>query len=416
MKQEVSSPVKSVAAKRLRYGRAVSRFRGFDDFKAESFPSVPSVDEDQNDDEKMLDVAAESTTYDDHTTEDLRRLEISSPSQAENRGKKRTQAESAIDNLLPAAATMKRRRIESGKDKVISSVEENSQIHQEARHPRKRIFRKTAIPKEIDGDDELEAASRRAEQRTTEEERTEPLAAEEVLAIRNGVKIEEIAVRELKKHSGQREDDGWDPRWNGRKNFKKFKRRGEGPQPMRGHRVTIRLEESRNKNPLLGSIRHGGTSVDITTSVGSKDGNTYNSEGNDDSQFVRRGYRSNKNDTVSLRTLADLSDGEFSDHETGDITMDLEVLPAKYRQKVDGISQSQNLEQSGESVIRRTQLSGTVTKKRSATGKPASGQSPPLKKITSSSNTIRSSRFGNDDAGSGGSEDELRFRGRRKRG
>src|ERR1700760_2613249 len=95
---------------------AVSRFRGFDDFEAESFPGIHPVEEDQNDDESLVDNAAESLEYDNQTTEDLRRLEIISPSLAENRGKKRTQVESAIDTLLPAAATMKRRRIESSKD------------------------------------------------------------------------------------------------------------------------------------------------------------------------------------------------------------------------------------------------------------------------------------------------------------
>jgi hypothetical protein len=56
---------------------------------------------------------------------------------------------------------------------------------------------------------------------------------------------------------------------------------------------------------------------------------------------VRRSYKSSNNDTTGLRALADLSDGEFSDHETGDITMGLDVLRVKYRSKVGGISQSQ---------------------------------------------------------------------------
>jgi hypothetical protein len=418
IKEEEHSPAKSMASKRLRYGRAVSRFTGFDNFNAESYPSISSFPEERHDndgDEKMEDVAAESTVYENQTTENLRLLEIASPLRSEGRGGKRPRVESAIDSLLPAAATMKRRRIASGKDDEVGSAEADTQVLQEIKQPRKRIFRKTAIPKDIDGDDELEAASRRAEERTAEEERIEPLTSGEIYDIQHGIEVKEAALIEPKKLSRIGEDPRWDPRWNGRKNFKLFKKRGEGVRPLRGHRVTVRLEEAPIKNPLLGSVRHGGSDNTVRRNPRSIDNNAYDSDGNDDSQFKRRGGRSNSNDTAGISTLAELSDSEFSDHDIRDITMDLDNFPAQYRRKAERSAQSQVGEHPEESISRKTQISVNSGKKRSAAGRSASGRTPPSKRLATSSNVTRSSRFGNDDAGSGGSEDELRFKGRRRR-
>ena len=44
----------------------------------------------------------------------------------------------------------------------------------------------------------------------------------------------------------------WDERWNGRKNFKKFRRKGEVNQPRRGHSVIVPLEEMKRKDYGIG--------------------------------------------------------------------------------------------------------------------------------------------------------------------
>jgi nibrin len=407
--KENVSPAKAMASKRMRYGRAVSRFRGFDDFSVDSLPSVPAVSEDPVDDE-MPDAGAEPIDSEDQTAQDIQRLEIGSQA----RGKKRTQNESSIDNLLPAAASMKRRRVENG-GKV--NPRPATRPLPEATQPRKRIFKKTAIQQQdFDVEDDLEEAERRNEERAEQDDRVEPLTAEEIAEVQELLQFEEMAVQPSRKAAqrNQRDSDRWDPRWNGRKNFKKFRKQGGRPQPLRGMKATIRLEEARKKDILLGSVPWGNP---VNNDESGKVGRTYDSDGNDDSQFRRSNRTGNNRDGAPMRRLADISDSEFSDHDTGDISMDLDVLPARHRRR-----QTQNQSQQSELLASQSTLtSGTsratgpaASRKRPAS-KTSSGRSPPpAKRIATAANSVRSSRVLDDD-GSGDSEDEFRFKSRRKR-
>jgi nibrin len=401
-KKEDVSPAKTIASKRMRYSRAVSRFKGFDDFSMDSIPTVPAVPENSID-EEMPDADVEPAATEDQATHDMERLEIG----IDARGKKRTRNESSMDNLLPAAATMKRRRVQNRDDVDSRPVAKSIP---EVKQPRKQIFKKTAIPKEFDADDELEEADRRNEERIEEDERVEPLTGEEIIEIQEGIQIEEMDVRPSRKGVAQQNGSDasrWDPRWNGRKNFKKFRKHGAGPQPLRGPRSRIRLEEARQKDILLGAVRWAGTGQDNE----SDNGITYDSDGNDDSQFRRKNKAGKSRDSQEMRRLADLSDSEFSDHDTGDISMDLDTLPIRHRRQTQNQSQPEDISQS---TLTSTSRAGPASKKRPVS-KISSGRSPPAKRVAVSANASRSSRLVNDD-GSGDSEDEFRFKSRRKRG
>jgi hypothetical protein len=51
----------------------------------------------------------------------------------------------------------------------------------------------------------------------------------------------------------QAKSDRWDPAWNGRKNFKRFRRRG-AEQGVATHKVIVQLEETPKTNSFSGSV------------------------------------------------------------------------------------------------------------------------------------------------------------------
>ena len=54
----------------------------------------------------------------------------------------------------------------------------------------------------------------------------------------------------------QAKSDRWDPAWNGRKNFKKFRRRG-AEQGVASHKVIVQLEEAPQANSFSGAFYLG---------------------------------------------------------------------------------------------------------------------------------------------------------------
>jgi Second BRCT domain on Nijmegen syndrome breakage protein len=412
MKKEESSPVKTLSTKRLKYGKAISRFKGFDDFNDDSFPTASSVSQDQRD-VMTANANAGQEENEDGLNESLQHVD------SMNRGKKRSLQQSAIDSLLPAAAAMKRRRIELGLDQQSASMSNESQPIVEAKPEKKRIFKRTLVPKEMTGDAEFEKATREAEKKAEEEERKQPLTSEEVEEIRHGIQIESMPFRTLQKPVQEVRDSRWDPRWNGRRNYKKFKKRGEGAQPLRGPRVTVRLQEARKHETALGATRWANASNGARNTVtGSTAREEYDSDGNDDSQFRRSDQRTSIYTSNHSFRVDNMSESEFSDLDTADISVDLEVLPARLRRKGDDDSHSQaGVQPSIQSTTTRRPIAPAPSGiKRPAAGKTSTARSPPAKKAASSANVSRTSKFGGEDVDTEGSEDELRFRGRRKRG
>jgi hypothetical protein len=149
--------------------------------------------------------------------------------------------EDGMSSLLPGANAMKRRRAEMGSQ----GYEEPKITYETARKPKRQKV------------DVLEAARRHRE----EEEATDRKPEEEAFiqaAIEN-MTIEEmkglVVVEELevplrgRRTPPSKETERWDARWNGRKNFKKFRRKGDAPVPrMRIQKVIVPLEEVKRKD------------------------------------------------------------------------------------------------------------------------------------------------------------------------
>ncbi len=170
--------------------------------------------------------------------------------------------EEMMDNLLPAATAMKRRRIEEAESSQRNGVsrEPSSETSQKktkkekTRQPPREVNIKDAIRERREKEEKEEAARRDEE---NPRDGLDDMGIEEMkrLAV-----VEPMNVREGSGPKRRGEHDGptdsrWDERWNGRKNFKKFRRPGEGTQARRGQSVIVPLEEVKGKDYGIGE-RH----------------------------------------------------------------------------------------------------------------------------------------------------------------
>lgn len=134
-----------------------------------------------------------------------------------------------MDDIAPTAAAAKRRRIAMGEDPLIR--EETPDTMDVETQP-KKAEKPKKIKKEIDVLEVARKSREEAEARArAEQEDLNKLPEDIDLAeIRKLAIVEEMTVRVPPGARSREQDiaDGrWDPKWNGRKNFKKFRTRGE---------------------------------------------------------------------------------------------------------------------------------------------------------------------------------------------
>ena len=174
--------------------------------------------------------------------------------------------EDALDALFPAAAAMKRRRLEdeaTGRNQPSLSQTAKDLAASQTAAPKA----KTKKPvKELDV---RTAAKIRAEaidaQREGGEKPEDKMTAEEIAAFRPEIEMAAMSLRERPGTTTAADDDGMDPRWIGRKNFKKFKKSRPGAASgtedgatdsfvvnNRARKVIVTLEEVKRKTYGLG--------------------------------------------------------------------------------------------------------------------------------------------------------------------
>ncbi|KAK3322030.1 hypothetical protein B0H66DRAFT_186552 [Apodospora peruviana] len=177
-----------------------------------------------------------------------------------------------MDTLAPTAAAAKRRRIESGQAPVPpppepDAMDEDEEIPESAAAKTGKTQTskgRTKKPVKVE-EDILELARQRRE----EAEARAAAERRELTALPDGDDIDYAAIRalhiieECEVHLPDREaantkprdqaiaEGRWDPRWNGRKNFKKFRKQGETVGRV-APRVIIGLEEVKPKEYGIG--------------------------------------------------------------------------------------------------------------------------------------------------------------------
>ena len=166
--------------------------------------------------------------------------------------------EDISDILLPAAAAMKRRKLEVEKDArergvslepTSGKLKEKVEQLTEKSKPRKELNIQEVVRERREAEEEAA--------RKDDEAMKEQLNAADVEAMRNLAVVEEMKIPERKARPRRRGDTGqdserWDERWNGRKNFKKFRRSGQGDDRRRGPNVIVPLEEVKKKTHGIG--------------------------------------------------------------------------------------------------------------------------------------------------------------------
>ena len=166
-------------------------------------------------------------------------------------------AEAEMDRLLPAAAAIKRRRLEEGEEAQGNG--ESSQRSFDIIQTQSKMDKAQRAKKEVNIK-EVVRERREAEEEAAKREEENlrfSLDGMNVEEMRNLAVVEEMEIPDRTDRPRRREmhsdcGDRWDERWNGRKNFKKFRRRGEGAVARRGPSVIVPLEEVKKKDFGIG--------------------------------------------------------------------------------------------------------------------------------------------------------------------
>jgi nibrin len=353
-----------------------SRFKGFDDFDTSQIPIAQPIPE-EDEEEPMEDVAGSALSQ----QAGISRKRPPPPGEDED---------DMLDNLLPAAAARKRRRL--GRDGSAQPEDGPIQV------PEPRTVRKAKKEPKVDV---LEAAraKREAEDEAARKDAESLKEAMEGIDIHGPAKLvdfEEMEIRPRERSNTRNigASDRWDENWNGRKNFKRFRRKGE-VQPLRGHRLLVPLEEAKKKDFGIGeeywlesgSHNQKKKSQRESQAVPSSISQSLRGDDEDDSQFRRR-----LKDKGKRREQQENSDD--------DIQVVEDSLPAVAGEVVPRGSRRTQEARVAETQTRR----GT---KRPAV-EPAKEVQPPTKRQGRATRRER-------DEDSEGSEDELKFRSRRKR-
>ncbi len=161
-----------------------------------------------------------------------------------------------MNNLLPAATAIKKRRIEEAEFSQRNEIPKQPSLEISQNVTKKEKTRQA--PKEVNIKDALR--ERREKEEAARRDKENVQNAPEDMSIQDMKKlaiIEPMDVPDRSERTRRGEPDGptdsrWDERWNGRKNFKKFRRQGVGTPARRGQSVIVPLEEAKRKDYGIG--------------------------------------------------------------------------------------------------------------------------------------------------------------------
>ena len=264
---EESSQVSLTLRRRGRRGLA-SRFKGFDDdddddamddIPAASAPTLQAADVSQTSNPEPVPEAELPLATTTRARRSQRRrpaLSPPPPDPSQNCAAEQLPYQDrkhVMDDIAPTAAAVKRRRIEQGETPV------PRQPIIEAPQPKVERGVSVEKEKEIDILDLARQNREEAEARALKEKQELAQLPEglDLAAIRKLAVVEEVEVRKPQHAGGAQEtgDDAddtmngrWNPKWNGRRNFKAFRKQGfENGRTRARPRIIISLQEAESK-------------------------------------------------------------------------------------------------------------------------------------------------------------------------
>ncbi|KAI3557891.1 FHA domain-containing protein [Colletotrichum abscissum] len=220
-----SAPAPKPSATRSRVRRAPTRrFAGFDADDDDDDAFTPSVVESKSVEAEAVDEGL-FVSQDAHASND-----VAEPSPDTNRRSQRKRPaaqDDDIEDIIPTAAAVKRRRIAAGEEPVPRN--ESPEPAEPEPKPAPKVKK---VKKEIDVLDVARQQREAMEARLKAEKEDLANLPDDVdlEQIRRLHIVEEMPLRQPpanRSHDKDDENGRWDPRWNGRKNFKRFKPRGE---------------------------------------------------------------------------------------------------------------------------------------------------------------------------------------------
>lgn len=247
------TPEREAPRKRPRTRAApVSRFKAFDDeFDMDAIaPFEPPEESVDSQTHPSQDAVAAPISMEDRPMQSNGR---------NGRAQKRSRSsadDDMVDGLLPAAAAMKRRKLEidlENKRRGTSTEQANGHGKQATQKamPKKELDIRAAARERREAEEE---AARRKQEGF--EAKLGDISAEDM---KNLVVLEEMEVPCRTEHSARANRDAsdrWDERWNGRKNFKKFRRKGKDTGAVRrqAQHVIVPVVEVKRRNYGIGEI------------------------------------------------------------------------------------------------------------------------------------------------------------------
>lgn len=399
-----------------------SRFKGFDNGIEE--------DEEECDPASRLG-AATATSQGMFMTQPEEATAVTDPSQ-----RKRPFPEpdhDIMEDVAPTAAAIKRRRLEKGETNTLPKEQTPPTVQDNAPKPQTvqqrgsgrgkaaaggRKGKKTAQQDEdildlaIQYREEEEAIAQAERERLARELRDGDIDYE---AIRRLTIVEPISIRRPQEQRTREQDiqEGrWDPRWNGRKNFKKFRKQGEtAGRPQQ--RVIMSLEPARVKVHGIGNdywLEGGGAQ-------GRRGKETTRATDNQDEAVPRPTKGRGQPPASRAKERGSYAIGsDDSDNSEGDtgydnnlpnvMDMDTGREPARSKKGKAATRQSQA---AARNVLNETQAVPSRSQKRSALEEPAA-EKPAKRRAVRSARTMAESDEEDDE-----SDDGLNFRfGKRK--
>ena len=405
--EELATKQPSAANKR-RNRRIItqSRFKGFDDFDPSQFskpasqspqPSFASREPSQppNDQNMDIDEPSQST----RTQRNSRKRPAPVHEDDENE-------EDMYASILTGHAAMKRQKTAAGGNNASTrtSATPDGAVAGKAAKDKKKA-------KEMDVMAEVQARRKREDEKRLEDEKSLKDAMEGVNIgdLKNLAQVEEMELPDREPPARRTNEKGntdrWDPSWNGRKNFKKFRPQGQQNDGPRLQRVIVTLEEVPRKGHGIGD--------EYWLNSSSTNRSKSKSKSQSQSQSVRQGAPRSQNAAVDdtedqnifRRRLQTSRDEDAENAEAED------VLP----EEIAGHARDEGLEAAANANVNSTpsQTLGTASQRKAAGKRPAATQGSvgPAKKARQSRLAAPSREvvaLEDDD------DDELRFRRRRR--
>lgn len=244
----LEEPTKTVPRKRVHRAKTTSRFTGFDDYeppsKKKKIGNTQMEDVQHSVPESVLPGTASQARAPTSQSQFASHLNVLDT----------VEKEEQMDTLFPTAAKLRRERAATRAPSVPLEAEATAQPQNSRAEALERLNRaKAKAEKDINVREHTRLRIKEDEDRrkADEENLREALQGIDITEMKNLAPIEEMDILPRENRGIARSQDHvhgqcWNPDWNGRKNFKKFRRRG-AEHGLPANKVIVTLEEATPK-------------------------------------------------------------------------------------------------------------------------------------------------------------------------